>query len=224
MRLERMTAIVVLAAGLMAVGAVSAAPQETAPPAAQPPDAAPVDKTAQIPRGPKAPMATTAPTVPKPQPVGNEHKILGALAGHWKAKMHPVPDGATKPAPDTEGTAEGKLVMGGRFAEVSHQGLLNGQPFEGMMLLGFDNVINRYTSAWVDNTTNGIVHFVGTFDAAKKQLTMTAHYSDPATRRLTLSKVVLTFVDANSWLYDEYIAHAVGEKETHTMSIKFTRG
>jgi uncharacterized protein (DUF111 family) len=61
------------------------------------------------------------------------------------------------------------------------------------------------------------------YDAAKKQLTMSAHFSDPASRRLTILKTVTTLVDANNWVYDEYTAHAVGEKESHTMSITYKR-
>jgi hypothetical protein len=53
---------------------------------------------------------------------------------------------------------------------------------------------------------------------------MTAHYSEPNTRRLTIEKVVLTFTDANSWTYEEFTAHSVGEKGTQTSSLTFNRG
>ena len=219
MKFERKTAVFVLAAGLLAGGVLSAAPADTAPPPAKPADAA--NATPPVTSGLKSPVAAVA---PKPRPLGNEHKILGALVGHWKSKIPPQITGPAVTNQESESTADGKLVMGGRFAQVAPQGSMGGQPFEGMMLVGFDEVINRYTASWVDTTSNAIIHYVGTFDAAKKQLTLTAHYSEPNTRRLTIERVVLTFADANIWTYDEYTAHSVGEKETHTTALAFNRG
>jgi len=215
MRLERRRAVVVLAAGLLASGVLCAAT----------PDAVPAKPVAKAPapaaHGSKAPLT---PETPKPKELGPEHKLLSAFAGHWKTKTHLTQATMASVLQDGEGTADGKPLMGGRFAQVTQQDTATGQPFEGMMLIGFDEVTNRYTSVWVDNTNNGIIHFVGTYDAAKKTITMTAHYSDPTSRRLTLHRAVLTLVDANTWTYDEYIAHAVGEKETHTKTITYTRG
>jgi len=198
---------------------------------AAPPNAKPAEGTGAVPgSGNKVPLHEVQ---SKPTALGKEHKLLAGLVGHWKPKVRMIEaaapvaapaDSVAPPSPDSGGTAEGKLVMGGRFVQVAQQGVLDGQPYEALTMFGFDNVTNRYTSLWIDGTSNGMIHFVGTYDAAKKQLTMSAHYSDPTTRRLTISKTVTTFVDANNWTYDEYIAHAVGEKEKHTMSITFTRG
>jgi hypothetical protein len=205
-----MTAVVVFAAGLVFGGVAVAAPQEETAPAA-----VPVQRVA-----PKSPLRAVP---PRSLELGPEHKILGGFVGHWKTTVHIVQADPSTPVPDGEGTADGKVVMGGRFAQVTHAGTMNGQPFEGMMLCGFDEVVKKYTSSWVDNASTAIIHYVGTYDASKKQLTMSSHYSEQTTRRLTLARTVMTFVDANTIVYDEYIAHAVGEKETHTMSVTYKR-
>ena len=211
MRLERMTAVVVLAAGLVLGGVAVAAPPE---------DKAPIDAPMPA-RGMKAQLQ---PAQPKPVELGPEHKFLGGFAGHWKTTVHIMQADPSTPGQDTEGTADGKLVMGGRFVQLMHAGLLNGQPFEGMMLCGFDVVVKRYRSIWVDNTGTAIIQYVGTYDASKKQLTMSSQaYSDEKTKMLTFARTVMTFVDANTMVYDEYIAHAVGGKEARTMSITYKR-
>jgi hypothetical protein len=218
-----MTAVVVLASGLMVGGVVAAAapdaiPQTPAP--SQPPPVVRPGATAMVPSGATVPLR---PIAPKPKELGPEHKILNGFVGAWKSKLHVMQETATAVEQDTDGTAEGKLIMGGRFVQVMHTGLINDRPVEGMMILGYDNVINRYVSSWVDNEGTAMIHFVGTYDAAKKQLTMSAHFSEPASRRLTILKTVTTFVDANNWVYDEYTSHAVGEKETHARSVTYKR-
>ena len=220
MRLERMTGVVVLAAGLVFGGIVLAAPPDTKAADEKPP----AEKTvADVPAPPKGMMAPMQPVKPKPVVLGPQHKVLGGFTGRWKTTTHIMVAGPTTPEQDTEGTAEGKLVMGGRFAQLMHAGLLNGEPFEGLMLCGYDEVVQKYTAIWVDNTSTAIIRYVGTYDSAKKQISMNSHYSDPATRRLTLARVTMTFVDANTIVYDEYIAHAVGEKEAHTRSITYKK-
>jgi hypothetical protein len=214
MRLERMTAVVVLATGLLAGGAALAQTDK------EPADKQPLPPSLDVPRGPKAPLkkATAKPAELLPQ-----QKVLEGLVGQWKFKMHVPQQDPNAPAQDIEGTAEGKLIMGGRFVAISHQGMTNGTKLEGLNTIGFDNVINRYVSSWVDNATNGIIHFVGTYDATKKQLTMEAHYSDPVSRRLTIARTVTTFVDAKTWTYEEFISHAKGEKETPSPTITFKK-
>jgi hypothetical protein len=220
MRLERMTGVVVLAAGLVFGGVALAAPPDTKAAEAK----APADKSSDdVPAPPKGMKAPLQPLKPKPVVLGPQHKVLGGFAGRWKTTTHIMVGTPTIPEQDTEGTAEGKLVMGGRFAQLMHTGLLNGEPFEGMMLCGYDEVVQKYTAIWVDNASTAIIHYVGLYDAAKKQISMNSHYSDPATRRLTLARVTMTFVDANTIVYDQYIAHAVGEKEAHTMSITYKK-
>jgi hypothetical protein len=218
-----MTAVVVLASGIALGGAVAAAAPDAAPetpPPSRPPDAMAPGDSGSIPRGPKAPLKSV---MAKPKELGPEHKLLSGFVGAWKSKVHVLQDTAAAVQQDVEGNADGKLIMGGRFVQVMHSGLINGQPFEGMMILGFDNVINRYVSIWINNGGTAMIHFVGTYDAAKKQLTMSSHFSDPSSRRLTILKTVTTLVDANNWVYDEYTAHAVGEKEAHTVSITYKR-
>jgi hypothetical protein len=135
----------------------------------------------------------------------------------------PVPQ-AGKDAQGNPGTAEGKLAMGGRFAQFSHTGTLKGQPYEGLVVFGFDDVINRYTAIWTDTTSPAFLSYVGTYDASKKALTLTARYSDQANRKYTESRIVVTFVDKDTIVLDEYVAQPVGAQAAHTRAVTFKRG
>lgn len=211
MRLDRMTGVLVLATGVVLNGVAAAAPAPT--PAPEP-----------------AETHGAPPSRVKPQPQtksdepGSQHGILGGFVGHWGVTTHILPSSATSTAQDTKGTAEGKMLLDGRFAQLTQTGILDGKPYEAVMLFGFDDVIARYTATWMDTTSPAFIGYVGTYDAAKKQITMEAHYSEQAMRRFTVSRVVVTFVDNDSIVLEEYISHAVNGSAVQTKTVTLKRG
>src|SRR5262249_41530950 len=108
---------------------------------------------------------------------GAQHGLLKNFEGKWSSHVSATMD-PTKPPEVSDGTSEGMLMLGGRFVHVVHHGTMMGQPFEGMMLLGYDNLAGKYTAVWVDNMGTQIATYDGTYDAAKKALTMTGHFTD----------------------------------------------
>jgi uncharacterized protein DUF1579 len=133
---------------------------------------------------------------------GPEHAVLKNFEGKWTSHVTSMMDPAH---PETsDGTSEGTLTMGGRYVHVEHHGTMMGQPFEGAMLLGYDNLAKKYTSAWVDNMGTAITMYEGTYDAAKKTFTMRGHFTDPMTGKLTHTKGVTAFPSADTMTYDEF--------------------
>jgi hypothetical protein len=159
----------------------------------------------------------------KPAALRPEHAVLAALAGHWVSSVHTAV-GPYARARDSQGTADGKALMGGLFVQVTHAQTRQKQPFEGMMTYGFNEAIGKYTADWIDSSSTAVLHYVGTYDAEKKQLHMTAHFSDEKSRRLTISRTVTAFVDDKTWIYEEYRSNGVGEPETPIVAITFKRG
>jgi hypothetical protein len=83
--------------------------------------------------------------------------------------------------------------------------------------------VGKYTSDTLETTSTAVIHHVGTYDAEKKQLVLTSHYSDQKTRQLVISRTVTTFVDSSTWTYEEFVSHRAGEKETQMVLITFRR-
>src|SRR5262249_16653370 len=106
---------------------------------------------------------------------------------------------------------------------VLHHSTMMGQPFEGMMLLGYDNQAKKYTAVWVDTMGTAIIPYQGQYDAAKKALTMTGKFNDPMSGKPIQTKGVQKFVDANTMTYDEYMPGPDG-KPMHTLHIDYKRG
>jgi hypothetical protein len=132
---------------------------------------------------------------------GAEHAVLKNFEGKWTSHVTSLMDPAHPEVND--GTSEGMLTMGGRYVHVAHHGTMMGQPFEGAMLLGYDNLAKKYTSAWVDNMGTAITNYTGRYDAAKKTLTMTGHFTDPMSGQAKTTTGVTTFTGPDTMTYDE---------------------
>ena len=152
---------------------------------------------------------------------GPEHAVLKNYEGKWTTHVVMMMD-PTHPE-TSDGTSEGMLTMGGRFVHVAHHGTMMGQPFEGEMLLGYDNLAKKYTATWVDTMGTAIVMFEGSYNAAKKALTMTGHFADPTTGKSVHVKDVTTFTGPDAMTYDEWAPGPDG-KPAKTLHIDFKRG
>lgn len=153
--------------------------------------------------------------------VGPEHAALEQFAGKWTSKVTVTMAPGAPPDVST-GSSEGRMMLGGRYVHVVHHGTMMGQPFEGIMVLGYDNLRKKYTAVWVDSMSTQIGRYEGTYDAATKTLTMTGEFLDPVTGKTTRSRGVTTFPDANTMTYDEYMPGPDG-KEMHGLHIDYTR-
>ena len=152
---------------------------------------------------------------------GDAHKVLGGFVGRWSSHVKMQMD-AAQPIQESNGTAEGAMVLGGRFVQVVHRGTVMGQPFEGIMLAGYDNFAKKYVATWADNMGTSIVQYGGSFDKNSKRLMMGALYTDPMTGKPTKSRSVTTFVSPTSWTYEEY-QPGHGGKERLVMTVTYTK-
>jgi len=82
------------------------------------------------------------------------HPQLAALVGKWQGMTQTwfEPD---QLADESLWQAEFRLVLGGRFLFYIYQGSIQGEPLEGMALLGYNPLRQRYEIAWVDTFHNG---------------------------------------------------------------------
>jgi len=219
MRFERTIAVMVLAAGVICGGSAAAAdPAAGAKPPAPP--LAPGD-----PDGPRRPPGQKTEVGTNPwvaTTVAAQHAILAGLAGKFTTAVR-VYTGPYARIFDTEGVAEGKLMMGGAFVQFTHAEQRMKQPFEGLTLYGFDQATGKYAASSVDSTSTAIVTYIGTYDAEKKQLVMTGRFSDQKLRVLTIVRRVITFVDATTWTLEEFVSPKAGDPETKLVTITFKR-
>ncbi len=108
------------------------------------------------------------PPIAKP---GKEHEVIAPLAGTFDASvkmwMEPGKDPTT-----TTGVMTRSMIFDGRYLKEDFTGAFFGDTFKGMGVLTFDSKKQKYVSTWIDSMTTSIIMMEGTYDAAKKTITM----------------------------------------------------
>jgi hypothetical protein len=143
---------------------------------------------------------------------GEPHKLLASLAGSWSTKTKEWMEPG-KPAMESTGSAEMKMLLDGRFLQQELTGDMMGQPYSGVGLLGYDNLRKRYVTTWIDS--------MGTGSADGKTITLKGRHAMPGGGHMT-HRAVWKIVDGNTQTFDMYGAHGHG-KETKMMEITYTR-
>jgi hypothetical protein len=212
MNRNRVIAAIVVATGLLAAGGVArvSAQSEATPP--------PAEKSKPKPGLMGAPLANPW----KHFGLRPENEILTGLVGKATTAVH-VNEGPFPRAKDSTGTADAKPLMGGLFIEVTLSDTRMKEPYERKIIYGYDQVIGKYTAEVLDTTSPAIIRFIGTYDAAKKQLNLTSRYSDQNSRRYVVARLVTTFVDAKTWTYEDFVAEGPDKPEIQVAAVQMKR-
>ena len=152
---------------------------------------------------------------------GENHQVLNPLVGEWnyEIKMWKAP--GTEPEVSS-GTSSSSWILGGRFVEDKVSGVFMEQPFEGMGIIGYDNIQKTYNSVWLDNMSTGFMASSGSYDADKKTLTQEGEFTCPMLEGPRWFKSVTTITDPDHHTYDMYMQDESG-KEFVGMQISYTR-
>jgi len=153
---------------------------------------------------------------------GPQHEMLKRMAGEWNAKVTSQMD-PSQPAQVEQSTSTLTMLMDGRYCQEVTSGNMMGQPFSGMGLTGYDNVLGKYVSTWVDNMGTGIMTSVGTADASGKVITWIGTMSDPVTGKLSKPRMVTTIKDDDHHTFEMYGIPPGGKKETKMLTIEYSR-
>ncbi len=151
---------------------------------------------------------------------GEPHKLLTSLAGSWttatKEWMEPG-----KPPMESTGTAELTPLLEGRYLQQEYSGNMMGQPYNGVGISGYDNLIKKYVTTWIDSMGTGIFTMEGTPSPDGKTITYKGSHPMPGGGQMT-HRAVWTILDSNRHTFEMYGTHP-GGKEVKEMEIHYTR-
>jgi hypothetical protein len=109
---------------------------------------------------------------------GAEHEVLAKMAGRWDQETRYWSQPGGEPVV-TRGTAENRMILGGRFLESRSQSDLMGMAFESLTLLGYDRRHGRYTLQQLDNSGTYYVTAAGHRAADTGVITLAGVDEDP---------------------------------------------
>ena len=161
---------------------------------------------------PKAPAEDAWAKLGQP---GEEHARLKALVGEWKVVGEFAgPGGAVT---KTESTSSISMILGDRYLRQEVHGSVQGTPFEGRSLMGFDNGSKKWFNVWADSMGTGLLVSDGVENEKGKRWTFTGSFNGPAGP--ITSRDVVTITGENEFTWVSYM----GGSEKPTMTLKATR-
>lgn len=196
-------------------------PEPAAKPAAKPQDGAkPAAKPAQDDKK-GAPEAGMTPEMMQAMSPGDQHKLLASLAGKWTetVKFKMTPDA---PESEAKGTVEYEVIMGGRWVVQKVKSEMEGMPFEGMGVHGYDNMKKKYVSVWMDNMGTGMMQSEGMADASGKTINFTWEYADPMSGGKTKKGRSMMHIEKDKVVYEMFDAGPDG-KEFRCLQVTDTK-
>ena len=152
---------------------------------------------------------------------GEHHKHLELLAGQWttRARFWQTPDA---PVMESTGTAEHKMILGGRFLQTTYEGEFAGMPFAGTGIVAYDRYTKKYVETWVDSMGTMVMISEGACEDAGKLRTMVADFDDPMTQRRVQMRSVYRVLDPDHYVLEMYGPDLEG-KEFKAFELLHTR-
>jgi len=153
--------------------------------------------------------------------LGPQHEQLKKMVGEWNCTVKTMMD-PSQPPTETKSTAVITSLMDGRYFQEQATGEMMGKPFQGMSITGYDNIMKKYVSTWIDNAGTGIMTSEGTADATGNVITWTGWSSDPMTGKKVKYRMVTRILDDNKHVFEMFGA-GPGGKEAKMMEITYDR-
>ena len=149
---------------------------------------------------------------------GPGHRALDHYVGNWKCDLKCWMD-PKGPAAQSQGTSKVSWIMGGRYLQEEFQGEAMGRPFNGRVILGYNNLKQTYQSVWIDDMNSAMFVTEGKGDS--KSITLEGKSSCPGTGRTDVPmKVVLRVLSPDKHTFEMFDGSQGNAK---TMEITYTR-
>jgi hypothetical protein len=153
--------------------------------------------------------------------LGAPHKGLAKRVGTWKvqARFWMAP-GA--PPEVSEGTTEATLILGSHYIMEKFEMSTPDGPFNGVSIIGYDNIKQRYQSIWIDSMSTGVTTAEGTGDKDARAIDYTGQEPDPASNAYKPYRSVEKQLDDNTRRLETFENGPDG-KEFKVMELFYTR-
>ncbi len=152
---------------------------------------------------------------------GAAHKFLDTFVGTWDLTTRVWMEPGAPPA-ESNGTAEVRWILEGRYLEDVTTGSMMGMPLHGRGISGYDNMKKKYVAIWIDNMSTAISTMEGSLDETGRVLTYHGRIDDPMTGETGKPvKYVLRVEGPDTHVFEMHDPQAAGQ--TRIMEITYRR-
>lgn len=153
--------------------------------------------------------------------LNENHAFLKNFVGEWDVKTTAWMQPGAEPI-EAKNSAAAELIFGGRFLKLNFKGQMFGQPFEGLQIVGYDNLKKKFNTFWIDSSSTAFFLTEGIFDKDKKTITETGTWADPVTEGSIKVRAITTLVSQDEYVYQMFMAGPDGNefKSMENISIR----
>lgn len=151
---------------------------------------------------------------------GEHHKQLHKYVGEWEVKSKMWMDPSMPPMEST-GTAVSKLEFGGRFIFMTYNSAIMGQPFEGRLVMGYNNNTKQFEASWIDTMSTGIWNSTGASSEGGNVFTWNGTFTEPDGEKKA-TREVTTFRGPDLYV-SEFFETGKDGKERKMMELTYSR-
>lgn len=139
------------------------------------------------------------------------HEFLKNFAGKWDVTTKSWAQPGAEPAVAANHAAS-EMILEGRYLKTNFKGTMMGQPFQGLQIIGYDNLKKKIITFWIDSTGTSFYLLEGTLDLKNKTITEYATWPDPMTGQNMKVKAVTTFISQDEYLYQMFMVGPDGSE------------
>jgi hypothetical protein len=149
------------------------------------------------------------------------HQKLAEMEGFWNFTSSWWSAPGAEPMKSL-GSAEYKMILGGRYLKETVKSEWMGEEFEGVGYYGYDNIKKTFVSVWFDNMSTGMLMSEGSWDDAGKTFTWIGEYIDVMSGKPKKMRTVTRILGKDKHV-DEFFDFTKDGKEFRSMEITYTR-
>jgi hypothetical protein len=150
--------------------------------------------------------------------IGPQYAQLARLAGPWTVQQSMWTAADAAPVID-RGSATYAMVLDGRHLRQELH-IASGKPFEGLGYIGYDDVMGKYYSSWMDSNFAGVILAYGTYDAASRTYQFAGEMAAKGGAPVTVREL-MRVTDGDHFVYEYYETR--GGKEALAIRLQYTR-
>jgi hypothetical protein len=134
----------------------------------------------------------------KLQATNENHEFLKNFVGEWDVATTLWMEPGAEPF-TIQNKAKAELIFGGRFLKIEIKGMMFGQPYEGIQIMGYDNQQKKNISFWIDNSSTSFYLTSGSREKGKNVITETAIWLDPMSGEDMKVKLITTLISKDEY-------------------------